>query len=241
MHLLGDLSQPLHAGYGDDLGGNSVAFQFDTLKTNLHKFWDEEIIRRGNISLQDCLDLYQHFGNKPVDTIEGVSPVLWMNESRSLLNKVYNYEGFTGDNQYLTKNKEIVKRQLLIAGLRLAAILNKIFISDTPEINMKSVASNYKDGIEAKDALLFVGKKMTVCGRVYGIRTTDKVTLINLGDKYPNSPLTIAIFAKDRKNFSMPVDELFANKNICVKGEIVTYNGKAEIIVTRPEEIWEIK
>ncbi len=38
MHLMGDLSQPLHNGYDDDLGGNKRPLQLDTLKTNLHHF-----------------------------------------------------------------------------------------------------------------------------------------------------------------------------------------------------------
>lgn len=237
MHLMGDLHQPLHTGYDDDLGGNRVAIQYDTLKENLHKFWDEDIIRLNKITFQGCLDLYESYKNGKIDTIEGIHPVLWMKETRSLLAGVYDYPGFTITDEYIKKNEGIVKRQLLIAGLRLAQMLNKLFVSDAPLVNMKELAAKYKDGIDAKDAMNYVGKKVTACGRVYGIKTTDKVTFINVGTPYPKSPLTVVIFAKDRKNFSGNIEELFANKNICIKGEIVLYEGKTEIIITTAEDI----
>ena len=59
LHLMGDLHMPLHTGYDDDLGGNKVVVQYDTMKThNLHRFWDEDIIRLGVISYSDCLNYY---------------------------------------------------------------------------------------------------------------------------------------------------------------------------------------
>lgn len=237
FHLMGDLSQPLHTGYDDDLGGNRRPVQYDTLKTNLHHFWDEDIIRLNKITLENCLAMYQAALPGNVDTIKGIHPVLWMKESRSLLPMVYDFSEFFITDSYLKKADKIVKRQLLVAGLRLAEMLNKLFVSIAPEVSIKDLAAKYKNGIDAKDALNYNGKKVTACGRVFGIKSTDKVTFINVGDVYPKSPLTIVIFAKDRKNFPPGVDEFYANKNVCVKGEVVLYKDKAEIIVTRPEEI----
>jgi hypothetical protein len=235
MHLLGDLHQPLHTGYDDDLGGNKVAIQYDTLKTNLHHFWDDDIIRIANISLQDCMNLYQ--SNNKADTIDGIHPALWMKETRSNLKQVYNKNGFMLTDAYVKKGAEIIKRQILVAGLRLAAMLNKLFYDEAPVIDMKAEAAKYKDGIDAKDAVKYIGKKVTACGRVFGIKSTDKVTFMNVGDKYPNSPLTVVIFEKDKGKFQPSIEELFADKNICIKGEVVEYKGKAEIIVAKPEDI----
>lgn len=234
LHLLGDLHQPLHTGYDEDLGGNKRVVQYDTLKTNLHKFWDEDIIRLNKITLEDCLALYQS-GMR--DTIDGIHPVMWMTETRSLLDKVYDYPGFIVSNDYVERSGVLVKRQLLLAGVRLAEMLNKLFVSDTPERNMGELAAKYKNGIDAKDAINNIGKKVTACGRVYGVKTTDKVIFINVGDKFPKSPLTVVIFAKDRKNFTGSLEELFNDKNICVKGDIVEYQGKAEIIVSDANQI----
>jgi hypothetical protein len=83
----------------------------------------------------------------------------------------------------------------------------------------------------------YIGKLVTTCSQVFGIKATDKVVLINLGAAYPASPLTIAIQAKDFANFTTPPAELYANKKLCVTGTIELFKGKAEIVVTKPEEI----
>ncbi|MBI2730607.1 MAG: S1/P1 nuclease, partial [Sphingobacteriales bacterium] len=197
FHLMGDLHQPLHTGYDDDLGGNKVAVQYDTIKTNLHHFWDEDIIRLRNISLEDCMALYRSMNNAKADTIEGIHPGKWMKETRSYLGNVYLKQGFIADDKYLDDSKAIIQRQLLIAGLRLADMLNKLFTSESPVLNMKEVAAKYENGIDAKEAAQYIGKKVTACSRVYGIRSLDNVTFINAGERFPNSTLTIVIFAKD--------------------------------------------
>jgi len=40
VHLVGDLHQPLHAGYGNDRGGNNYQLQYNGRGTNLHSVWD---------------------------------------------------------------------------------------------------------------------------------------------------------------------------------------------------------
>lgn len=237
LHLMGDLHQPLHTGYDEDLGGNKRAVQFDTIKTNLHTFWDEYVISLNNITYQSCMDLYAGYNGGKIDTISGIHPVLWMKETRSHLPMVYDFQEFFITKAYLKKAEPIVKKQLLVAGLRLAEMLNKVFVPDAPELNMQQVAARYNNGIEAKDAMTNIKKKVTACGRVFGVKATDKVTFINVGDKFPKSPLTVVIFAKDRNKFPLPIEEMYNDKNICVKGEVVDYQGKAEIIVTSPDDI----
>lgn len=84
----------------------------------------------------------------------------------------------------------------------------------------------------------YIGKRVTVCSEVYGIKTTDKVTFINVGAKYPNAPLTIVIFKKDLDaNFTESPEKLYGNQPICVTGVVKDYKGKTEIIVSNPEEI----
>ena len=38
-HLVGDIHQPLHAGFAEDRGGNSVDVRFNGRKENLHSLW----------------------------------------------------------------------------------------------------------------------------------------------------------------------------------------------------------
>jgi len=84
----------------------------------------------------------------------------------------------------------------------------------------------------------YIGQRVTVCSEVYGIKTTDKVTFINVGAKYPNAPLTIVIFKKDLDaNFTTSPEKLYGNQPICVTGVVKDYKGKTEIIVSKPEDI----
>ncbi len=43
-HLGGDIHQPLHAGFAEDLGGDSVEVRFNGRKENLHSLWDTALV-----------------------------------------------------------------------------------------------------------------------------------------------------------------------------------------------------
>ena len=45
VHLVGDVHQPLHAGYLDDKGGNTYQLQAFMRGSNLHAFWDSGLIK----------------------------------------------------------------------------------------------------------------------------------------------------------------------------------------------------
>lgn len=235
MHLMGDLHMPLHTGYDEDLGGNKVAVQYDSIKThNLHLFWDEDIIRLTKITDEDVLQLYKA---GLTDTIKGIDFVSWFMESRSLLDGVYDFTDFRLSKAYLDKNKLVVQKQLLMAGLRLAAILNKLFADPAPLLDFKKINAGYKNGIDVKDAMKHIGKKVTVCSNVNNVRATPAITQLTLGEPYPNNTLTVVIFSRSYPNFKTPPEELFRNKNICVKGTIEENRGKARIIVEDPDDI----
>ena len=127
FHLCGDLHQPLHTGYGTDKGGNDIHIKFSGRETNLHRAWDTEIIDSTNISLNDCLALLKGYDKKQIETIKAINVVNWMNSSRVYLNDVYNFTNNTIDKDYCQRNKTIIEKQLVFAGIRLAAILEKTF------------------------------------------------------------------------------------------------------------------
>jgi len=82
-----------------------------------------------------------------------------------------------------------------------------------------------------------VGDSVTVCTKVYGIKSLEKITFINLGAEYPNSPLTVVILSDNRDHFPQPVETMYDNKNICVSGTIKEYKGRYEIEVYNPAQI----
>ncbi len=234
LHLVGDLHMPLHTAYDDDLGGNKRIIQYDSIKThNLHTFWDEDIISLTHITDDDCL---QFFNNTQLDTMSTIDFVAWMKDSRSLLPAVYDFSGFELSKAYLQKNKITVEQQLMKAGTRLACLLNKLFSDPAPQLDFKAITARYKNGLAAKDAIDNIGKKVTVCARVMNIKASTTITQVSLEEKYPNSPLTIIIFGKNYSKFP-PIEDWLKNKNLCVKGTISDYKGKAQIVVEDPEDI----
>lgn len=97
-----------------------------------------------------------------------------------------------------------------------------------------SFAAKSQPKIPADSAASHIGEIVTVCAKVYGVKSFDKVTLINVGAAYPKSPLTIAIFAKDKDKFDM---ENLKDKSICITGKIEDFKGKAEIILSNPANL----
>ena len=127
FHLIGDLHQPLHVGYGDDRGGNEIYLRFQNKKTNLHKLWDADLIKRSQIKLSDCLQLLKSLNNRDLQTYRQINIEQWMQESRAFLPQVYDFNNNTIDETYMLKNKPLIVSQLTKAGIRLAAILEFCF------------------------------------------------------------------------------------------------------------------
>jgi hypothetical protein len=83
----------------------------------------------------------------------------------------------------------------------------------------------------------FIGDSVSICSKVYGVKSLENETFINLGAPYPESPLTLVIFTKDIQNFKATIESLYADKNICVTGVIQLYKNKPEMIVSSPNQI----
>lgn len=130
FHLCGDICQPLHTGYGRDQGGNFVKLIYNDEKTNLHHIWDSKIIESENITTGSCLQFAGQFSKEQLNSIQKIDVLNWMNDSRSLLQSVYNFNGFKISKNYINNNKIVIEKQLLKGGLRLAAVLNDIFKSN---------------------------------------------------------------------------------------------------------------
>jgi S1/P1 Nuclease len=135
IHLIGDLHQPLHTGYPEDEGGNTVDVKFLGTSTTLHHVWDDDIIDSEKITAADCLQLYNNYTQKQIDSITAINFIVWMNQGRKYLTSVYGFSDFTIDSKYVAKNKLIIKKQLLFAGLRLAFVLEKLFYTSAKTKN----------------------------------------------------------------------------------------------------------
>ena len=126
FHLIGDLHQPLHVGYGSDKGGNDFQVQFNGKGTNLHSLFDSKIIVYKNLKLKNVLK-QNRYSRSEIKEIQSGDVVSWSIESRGYLDAIYNVSDRNLDSVYIDKNYELIKSQIQIAGLRLAGILETCF------------------------------------------------------------------------------------------------------------------
>lgn len=128
VHLIGDLHQPLHCGYREDLGGTTLAVTFFGRKTNLHKVWDTDILSREQIPFDEYVEkLLKKVSPNKMDEWTKGNVMDWVNECRALLvDYVYDFDS---DRKlgaaYYSDVLPVVDDQLLKGGLRLAATLNR--------------------------------------------------------------------------------------------------------------------
>jgi hypothetical protein len=141
IHFVGDLHQPLHATDNHDRGGNDVRVlplrAEDGRNTNLHAAWDTGLI---NLSTETeparAGRLLSGVQARPVDVL-GLNVERWVLESNRVGRQaVYGYRTFTAgttgaepialDDAYRTTAVAAIDRQLLVAGVRLGALLNAL-------------------------------------------------------------------------------------------------------------------
>ncbi len=124
-HLVGDLHQPLHAGYKDDLGGNNYPIVYRDQAANLHQFWDRILIsdRLGNEGEWENREPANHHYSadiawNPLQVDE------WTSESHMLVEQ----SAYPPDKQiqpeFADQSWLLIQQQWLKAGGRLALIIN---------------------------------------------------------------------------------------------------------------------
>ncbi len=149
VHLVGDIHQPLHAADNGDRGGNRVPVALAGVRTrgreNLHRAWDNDLVRlalhaRERPQPAADIDTLALEASSLVEDAGQGAPDSWALESNNLARNVaYHYRGFACDTaplglvvldqEYQQQAEAIVRERVLLAGARLAAILNRILVS----------------------------------------------------------------------------------------------------------------
>ena len=128
FHLVGDLHQPLHCGYADDKGGNGIQVEFNGQKSNLHSVWDSKMIDyKLQVVKQQVLELNNKLTDADKKKYEKIDVEEWYAESRANLPQVYDFKNGEITEDYINKSLPIIEKQILIAGIRLASVLNETF------------------------------------------------------------------------------------------------------------------
>ncbi len=90
------------------------------------------------------------------------------------------------------------------------------------------------DTLKASQAKEYIGKEIIVKDIIAGARLferPEKITfLVNLSDKYPNTPLTIVLYDEIYKGLE-PKENL-EGKTIVVKGIVSVFNEKIQLVIT---------
>ena len=145
VHLVGDIHQPLHAADNHDHGGNLVPVALEGMRTrgheNLHRAWDNDLVQLAlhapnrQQPPRDIDALAGEAANLEREVGQG-TPDSWARESNNLARNVtYHYPGFACnsvpagimvlDAAYLADAGVVVRERLLLAGARLANLLNR--------------------------------------------------------------------------------------------------------------------
>ena len=126
-HLVGDLHQPLHAGYRDDRGGNDVNVSYRGETINLHQFWDRAVIREfmgpDGAWRKPPLSGNSFPAGKPWNPAETDT---WTDWSHLLAGEAAYPPGEIIQADFAEKSWLIIRQQWLMAGERLARILNTV-------------------------------------------------------------------------------------------------------------------
>jgi hypothetical protein len=243
IHLIGDAHQPMHVSRKEDKGGNTIQLRFDDKGTNLHSLWDSKLIDHEGLSETDIVRNYDVATPVQIKQWQSDSPMQWLWESYQISSGLYKVAkpGQVIDEAYYQKYIQVTRTRINQAGIRLAGELNKLFNAAAAPVAgsdlSKTLANNATKGIvvgnvELKDIAGFMGKTVSVSGKVYSSKDIGSMTLVNLGAAYPHQLLTVALKGKAKD-----LGPQLADKVITVTGEVIDYKGKPEIIITDPTQI----
>lgn len=135
LHFVGDVHQPLHASDDDDRGGNDKRVSAPGFRAStLHHYWDTEFVRTlGADPTEVATNLLAHLSQADVNRWAAGTPADWARETfqlarrdaYGLLPQPGSRDSYRLDDRYLRAAIADTRGQLIKAGIRLAALLNR--------------------------------------------------------------------------------------------------------------------
>jgi hypothetical protein len=148
LHLVGDLHQPLHCVSlfdndfpGGDHGGNSIRLRSSDVGRNLHALWDNILGQHGDLEAvaRTANESTQQYAGDLAKQAQDIDAQDWVQEGQKLAVSVV-YEGLelngagelltdvnrtsvSPDRNYLRRARDTARRQVVLAGHRLARYL----------------------------------------------------------------------------------------------------------------------
>jgi hypothetical protein len=125
VHFVGDVHQPLHAGYLDDKGGNKFQLQVFMRSSNLHALWDSGLIKNLNEDT-NALTVRLLASGRPSMSYD-LNASTAAEESCKIVGMPGFYPERKVNTEYIKEFTPVLEQRLLIAGARLAGLLNQAF------------------------------------------------------------------------------------------------------------------
>jgi len=125
VHLVADVHQPLHAGYGEDRGGNTYQLQAFMRGSNLHALWDTGLIKNLAMSNEALVAKLQAI---PRPTLGGDFSAARIAEESC---RIVGTPGFYPERKvgvdYIERYTPVMEQRVAAAGGRLARLLNRVW------------------------------------------------------------------------------------------------------------------
>ena len=125
VHLVGDVHQPMHAGYREDKGGNTYQLQAFMRGSNLHALWDSGLIR--NLNQGTDILTNRLLSIQVSDRASDLNISLMAEESCKIVGMAGFYPKRKVGTNYIERFTPIIEQRLTLAGARLAGLLNRAF------------------------------------------------------------------------------------------------------------------
>ena len=122
VHLVGDVHQPLHAGYLDDKGGNTYQLQAFMRGSNLHAFWDSGMIKSMNEDVDQMTA--RLLKNTPSVTAKKLNAIRAAEQSCQIVGMAGFYPDHRVGQDYVDRFTPVLEGRLSAAGVGLAGLLN---------------------------------------------------------------------------------------------------------------------
>jgi hypothetical protein len=129
IHIAEDVHQPMHVAHADDKGGNDFKVNWFNTPTNLHSVWDSQLIDFQQLSYTEYAAAINHCTAAQRAEWQKDPISKWLFESNQMAEKLYTEikPGDTLNYKYNFTHIEQLNQRLLMAGVRLAGVLNTIF------------------------------------------------------------------------------------------------------------------
>lgn len=151
VHFLGDLHQPLHCGDRRDRGGNDVPVVFRGKPTNLHSIWDTPLLAEALKGEGVRERLFTQADSDELRLASSGSPDEWVWDShRASRDTAYallppERPALLAD-EYASQAYPVIERQIRLAGLRLAAMLNRALDPEVRENFIRHPRHRFSSG-----------------------------------------------------------------------------------------------